>query len=197
MTFLVTLRFHLVHPLKVQGCLDQLAGILATIKMKTCNPSISEVWTFYIGFNGHWSRWVLLKCDKDKLTVPKSHNFHTMMICIIICLVVLELFEINYSKKLSNNHKPMGMYFCGPRREDFAFNISILIEFKLACTSPSMHLSTLYFFTTTWGVKHCPDTDIREQQSVWSLPCNLGQSPFICHHLAINLQSVGVAVVLW
>ncbi len=52
MTFLVTLTFDFVLPLEMSGCLDQLADMLATIKMKTCNFSICETWTFYIGFNG-------------------------------------------------------------------------------------------------------------------------------------------------
>ncbi len=53
MTFLVTLTFGFVLPVEMSGCLDHLADVLAQIKMKTCNHSIFETWTFYIGFNGH------------------------------------------------------------------------------------------------------------------------------------------------
>ena len=54
MTFLVTLTFDFVPFLEMPGCLEPLAYILATIKMKTHIPYIFEAWTFYIGFNGHF-----------------------------------------------------------------------------------------------------------------------------------------------
>ncbi len=53
MTFLVTLTFDFVLSLEMSGCLEPLAYILATTKMKTCNHCIFGAWTFYIGFNDH------------------------------------------------------------------------------------------------------------------------------------------------
>ena len=53
MTFLVTLTFDFVLSLEMSCCLDQLADMLATVRMKTCNSSTFETWTFYIGFNSH------------------------------------------------------------------------------------------------------------------------------------------------
>ena len=51
-TFLVTLTFNLTLPIEILGCLEPLAYLLATNKMKTCNHCMFGAWTFYIGFNG-------------------------------------------------------------------------------------------------------------------------------------------------
>ncbi len=53
MTFLLTLTFDFALPLEMSGCLEPLAYILATTKIKTCNHCIFGAGTFYIGFNGH------------------------------------------------------------------------------------------------------------------------------------------------
>ncbi len=50
MTFLVNLTFDIALPLEMSICLHQLAQILAIVKMKTFNPFMPRIKTFYIGF---------------------------------------------------------------------------------------------------------------------------------------------------
>ncbi len=88
-TFLLTMTFHLALPLELSSCLDDLAHILTTIKMKTCHPTILETGKFYIGFNGHvpdeyFSDY--FSGIEKKMIIPKLHNIHTMVICKVACV---------------------------------------------------------------------------------------------------------------
>ena len=95
MTFLVTLTSQCVLPLAMPGCLDHLAYALATIKMKTCNPSTWETWTFYIGLNDHvpdeyfldgiQKHWLHLNLTISILWEQVKLNYHMFSGFRVIC----------------------------------------------------------------------------------------------------------------